>query len=567
MKKTGFFGPILLILLSSAIISMTMVRSGLLYDFGIGFWGPNGHDAIWHLSLINQLKQNIPPLNPVFSSSILKNYHWGFNLLTAIISKITSINPSTLYFQILPIIFALLLGTLSFYLAYKLTRSHRQALIFTFLNYFAGSFGFLYTLATTSSIGGESLFWSMQSSSILLNPPYALSILILLLGFILYFNQKINYKKAFFIGFFFSLLTLTKIYAAIIFGGTLATYIVIQYLTTKKIIKTDLVLLLSFSSFFLLFGYSLGVFSSQSLIVFHPLWFAHTMIESTDKFYLPRLASYRFNLSQNLNLIKLPVFFFIEFVLTLIFIVGNTGIRLFGLSEIVRHLKSNKVITKSTLFLLLFLTLSLLFPLLFIQKGTPWNTIQFFYYFLLILNFFTAAYLSKLFEKSKVLVVIILLLSSTTSFSSLKDYFGFPPPSAIPTSEVKALSFLSTQKPGIILTFPFDKYKKNELKLPTPLPLYLYETTAYVSAFTQMPTFIDDEMNLDITGFNWQDRKNQVTNFYQSTDPITSRGLLINNDISYIYLVNHQNLSLSTIQLGLDLIYNQDNVRIYRVQR
>ena len=66
-----------------------MVRSGLKYDFGLGFWGPNGHDGIWHLSLINQLKQQIPPQNPVFSGTTLSQYHWGFDLLVALISKFT----------------------------------------------------------------------------------------------------------------------------------------------------------------------------------------------------------------------------------------------------------------------------------------------------------------------------------------------------------------------------------------------------------------------------------------------------------------------------------------------
>jgi len=102
-----------IILTSSLILSFTMIKSGLKYDFGLGFWGPNGHDGIWHLSLINQLTQSIPPKNPVFSGTILSQYHWGFDLLVAIISKLTFLSPSILYFQILPPIFAVLIGVLS----------------------------------------------------------------------------------------------------------------------------------------------------------------------------------------------------------------------------------------------------------------------------------------------------------------------------------------------------------------------------------------------------------------------------------------------------------------------
>ena len=32
-----------------------MVKSGLVYDYGMGFWGPNGHDGVWHVSLASSL--------------------------------------------------------------------------------------------------------------------------------------------------------------------------------------------------------------------------------------------------------------------------------------------------------------------------------------------------------------------------------------------------------------------------------------------------------------------------------------------------------------------------------
>ena len=120
----------IIVLLSSILISITMFRSGIKYNFGIGFWGPNGHDAIWHLSLINQLKTNIPPQNPIFSGTILSNYHWGFDFLVALISKLTYLDASLLYFQILPFVFALLIGFLSYKLAFSLTKNHISSLFF-----------------------------------------------------------------------------------------------------------------------------------------------------------------------------------------------------------------------------------------------------------------------------------------------------------------------------------------------------------------------------------------------------------------------------------------------------
>jgi hypothetical protein len=77
---------------------MTMVRSGLTYSFGIGFWGANGHDAIWHLALINSLsKGNF--LMPVFSGWNIQNYHIGFDLLMSWIVRLIKISPQFCIFK------------------------------------------------------------------------------------------------------------------------------------------------------------------------------------------------------------------------------------------------------------------------------------------------------------------------------------------------------------------------------------------------------------------------------------------------------------------------------------
>ena len=133
---------ILLIFFGSIILISTMFRSGLSYPFGVGFWGPNAHDGLWHLSLINQIKLSIPPANPIYSGTLLSNYHWGFDLVVALLSKILFINPFILYFQILPFIFAIFIGFLSYVLSLSITKNKITAFFFVFLNYFAGSFGY-----------------------------------------------------------------------------------------------------------------------------------------------------------------------------------------------------------------------------------------------------------------------------------------------------------------------------------------------------------------------------------------------------------------------------------------
>lgn len=548
------------IVASSVLLSLTMFRSGLNYDFGIGFWGPNGHDAVWHLSLINQLKINVPPANPIFSGYTLSNYHWGYDLVVALISKLIKIYPSILYFQILPIVFAIAIGLLSYKLSRLLTNNHLTSLLFVLFNYFSSSFGWIVTLIKSGQIGGESMFWSMQSASTLLNPPYALSLIILLWGLILWFRHKDSNSIVwgFVIGFILSLLCYVKVYSAILIGLSLSIYFIISFFKSKNISRFNLFVCLSMAVISIIILKSLGVLGSETLIEFKPFWFTRSMIESIDKFYWPKLASFRYNQTNFLITIILELF------LVFIFLVGNLGVRIFGIYKIISKFIKKQIKTEDWLFFPI-LIISFSLPLFFVQKGTAWNTIQFFYYFLFIFNFYLAQYISSIYSNNKIIAILLVILASLGSFGTLKDYFGNPPPSALPTSEVLALNYLKNQPNGNVLTYPYDKYLKNSF--PTPIPLYAYETTAYVSAFSEKPVFLEDEMNLDITGFDWKKRREKSLTFYDTDDKFLARGFLVNNNISYIYLVKDQGFKISEADLQVDQIYSQDDIKIFKVRR
>src|SRR3989344_172374 len=99
-KASELFSIVSIIIVCTITWSLTMVRSGLQYDFGFGFWGPNGHDGVWHIALANNLV-NGSLKNPVFAGEDVKNYHIGFDLLLAFLHKVTTIPVSVLYFQLL----------------------------------------------------------------------------------------------------------------------------------------------------------------------------------------------------------------------------------------------------------------------------------------------------------------------------------------------------------------------------------------------------------------------------------------------------------------------------------
>ncbi|MFA7676101.1 MAG: hypothetical protein WCY28_01695 [Candidatus Shapirobacteria bacterium] len=552
---------VILVLISTFFFCLTMFKSGLKYEYGLGFWGPNGHDAIWHLSLINQLKKQVPPRNPIYSGTLLNNYHWGFDFLVALISNLTKLSSSFLYFQVLPIIFSFLIGFLSYKLAFLVTKNRITSVIFIFLNYFAGSFGWIYTLLKNHQIGGESLFWSMQSVSTLLNPPFALSLILILIGLILWHKNRSSnsIKMAILIGLIFGLLSGIKIYAGILIGLSLSLYWLFNVFSSKKIFGFNFIVCLTMATVSLFILFLLGVLQGNQLLEFKPFWFTSSMIQSIDKFYWPKLASFKFNQSNIL------ISLIIEIGLIFIFIIGNLGLRFLGFFTFLSK-KTKKVLTDFDKLIIFIFLFSLSIPLLFVQKGTAWNTIQFLYYFLFFANLYLAIFLSNLWSKHKILVFVLLFLSSITSIGTLKDYFGNPSPSFLPKPEIEALSFLKQQpRTDSVLTYPYDKYKKE--KMTTPIPLYTYETTAYVSAFSEKTTFLEDEMNLDIIGFNWKKRRLEEEKLFSSTDKSFIDGFLISENIDYIYLVKDQNFALNTSDLQIDEIFNNGQVRIYKVRR
>ena len=206
----------LVVLLFLGVLSqgMTMFRSGLIYDFGMGFWGPNGHDGVWHLALINQVLKGFPPPHPTLSGFKLTNYHYFYDLILALVNKLTFIPIRYLYFQIFPIFLALGIGWLSFLVGFYWKKDFWTGFWLAFFNYFAGSFGFLITLWRTGELGGESQFWSMQSISTLINPPFALSLVVLLAGILLLLRiKKWNTQRIIGLGLLFGILINIKVYA------------------------------------------------------------------------------------------------------------------------------------------------------------------------------------------------------------------------------------------------------------------------------------------------------------------------------------------------------------------
>ncbi len=536
-KALKQYSTVSLILIGSILWSLTMVKSGWLYKYGIGFWGANGHDGIWHLALTNNLNSfNLN--NPVFSEFILKNYHFGFDILLSLIHKITMLPISLLYFQILPPIFAILIGYLTYLFVLEWSKSKKSAFYSVFYVYFGGSAAWL--------LGkGESAFWVQQAISTLINPPFALSLIFMLSGFIF-----LNRKKTFLTVVFFGLLILIKVYAGLLILGGLLVGGIYSYLVDKNkyFIKIFIFSLILSLVIFLPFN-----FNSGSLVVWQPFWFLETMMSYSDRIGWQRFYSAMTTYRMGNIVIKEFLAYALAFA---IFIFGNFWTRIVFLKDILKKLDVSKIIVISIIFA------GIIVPMLFVQSGTPWNTIQFVYY-----SLFFGGILSGITVSSFPIAIasIVLLITVPTTFITLSEvYIPNRPPAKISHAEVEALHFLKDQPDGVVLTYPFDSDKAKEAVNNPPRPLYLYDSTGYVSAYSEKQLFLEDEVNLNIMNYDWQDRRNLILNWYKEPNKELAQKFLSENKIKYVYWLKPQRAMLGESQLGLMKIFENNECIIYR---
>lgn len=549
---------IILIIVGSIVWSLTMIRSGWLYNYGFGFWGPNGHDGVWHIALAESLSRGSLD-NPVFAGSTLQNYHLGFDLLLGLINKITNIPINYLYFQILPLFFALGIGLLVYQFVYNWRRSKAEAFWSTFFVYFSSGFGFIITFLRDRQITGESLFWSQQTISTLVNPPFAMSLIFILAGLI-----AMQRNKKLLAIIFFGLLIQIKAYAAILILSGLFVVVIYQLFTTRYSLYAKVFLGSLFLNLILFFSIKS---EGASVFIWQPFWFLETMMSYSDRLGWDKFYSAMTTYKMGHLWLKAILAYGFAF---LIFIVGNMGLRILGFYYYYKIITKKFKIDWVIIFITTIFVASVVIPLFFVQKGTPWNTIQFFYYYLFSFSILTGIAISQLNKYIKILVVAFAIIGIWTT---LQHYLPPEPQSFISKSELEALSFLKIQSQGVVLTYPFDQYKAKEAIKNPPRPLYLYESTAYVSAFSDKTVFMEDEVNLNIMGYDWKQRRQKVLDFILNLDSKKGKEFLTNNNIKYLYLVKNASpimgeyLKLGSGDLALTKLFENKEAIIFKYEQ
>ncbi len=538
--------------------------SGMFKNGDLVFWSAHGHDAPWHIALMEEFKKGYPFQNPVFAGEKLVNYHFFSDIAPAIISKYLPISDLNLYFRIFPFIYSLFFGAAAYFLTKKITDSRPAAIWATIFSYFAGSFGYV--------IGkGESVFWATQPQSSSGNPPQIVSDFILMAA--LYFLFELLQKKNVKLNFWITTLLVGslaefKVYAVIVFLGALFIAGVWQMIREKK---AQIFLLTVLSGSLAAILYLPNSSGSVGFLIFQPWWYIRTMIVEPSRLNLLDWELRRQTYIADHNWKRV---IFLEGLGFLIFFFGNLGVRFVGLWDFFKFLKVSFKNYFNLIFILI-IPLSVTLPLLFLQKGVASNTSQFLQYFILLMGILAGISTAKLIKTVKiptfqVLIALILIIAMVpTQVGLLKDFYITPqglrqPYAKISAFELQALSFIknNSSQEATVLTPPYDKYPSVAGTTPN---IWNWSDSGYISAFSARRTYFDDHEQVDIMGYDWKGRLDLKEKIFNEKDPKTFVNEVLQTKSQILYFPKAFRPAVDLTKTGLIKNYENSETEVWRI--
>lgn len=532
--------------------------SGIYQDNDLVFWSAHGHDGPWHIALVEEMKKGYPFENPIFAGERLTNYHFFSDILPTMVSLYTPISNLDSYFRLFPFIYSLLLGASVYFLTKKITNSFSASIWAVIFTYFAGSFGYL--------IGkGESVFWATQIQSSSGNPPQIISNFLFLAGiyFVLtYLEQTEKKQKTKY--FLISLIILAVISSFKIYAGFVLLLSLAIVGTWNLVFKKDfrLFVLAFISGLSALAIYLPNSANSASFLIFEPWWYIRTMIVEPSRLNLLdwELRRQTYIVENNWKRV-----IWLEGMGFLIFFFGNLGMRFIGLWELI----------KTNLIFKVAIAISIIMPLLFLQKGVASNTAQFLQYFLLLFGILAGITTANIFSKIKnsalyvILSIFLILLMTPTQVTLIKDFYGSlnnprQPFTKINSSELEALKFIeqNTDQNSIVLTPPYNQYLDQKKQIPE---IWDWFDTSYVSAFSSRRTYFDDYEQVDIMGYDYKPRLKTKEVIFNEKDKTKVKEAILSTNANFIYYPKDLRPQVNLDEIDLTLFYENPKVEVWKV--
>ncbi|MGB4965831.1 MAG: hypothetical protein WBO77_01845 [Microgenomates group bacterium] len=556
--------PLLLLLIIVAFVSymLTIMPSGSEYCFGnscgLFFWGAHGHDAIWHLAIVAASFTDLPFVAPTFPGAQLSGYNFFLDIVIFVFSKL-GIPALITYFKVLPLVWFTLFTALIIKLGRKLHDSSLFVGLLLFFMYFSGSFSYFITLLKDKTIEGSGALLAMQSLLTLTNVQFGFSLCVLLYILIKIKENKSDTRSIFLLSILTALNIALKFYGGVISLFIVGIYFLLQSGKERRLgsFLTRFGLLGAFAALSVLLFYNpFAPTTGGAIMTFKPLATVYPLIEDPNLLYMPDKVNAKYFLENSGKFS--PRLVLIQFQVIALFLLLNFGTRILGLLYILKLLVKRQF---STFHFLITLTIifAMFLNIFFVQKGQWWNTVQFSYYAFFLANIFTASALYELVKRFKrggvIITLFIILLTIPSSIDIFKTFAQFPAHSYIPEQELAALSFLKTQPPGVIFT-PLPNKEISRLATQVPIPLSHMNDSAYIAAFSGKQQYIADEVQLQLTGVDYQER------FKKSLD----WNCEVLKEVDYLYeLTSRPITNLTGCQGSIEQIFQNKTVTVYRV--
>lgn len=421
-------------------------------SLSIGSW--HLHDSLWHLSLVNLGFDSWPLQNPFLAGEPLSNYNFLIDYVIYLLSRL-GVPPLLSFFKILPI-FGALLYVWSVAKFVRLTTSGqlKQNLLAFFL-YFGSSFSYLATLYKGdglyyATLRGFPVVSSITPTTMFLNLQFAFS-LSLVLWIIMIIRDRNRPAKPLFLGILFFALFGLKFYGGVVaflllLGNSLRSIIYRRY-TRSHFLELIVIGVFCLASLAIFYGFS-G--ESSSPFAWAPFALTRLMIDDPLLFYNHSLTLARYYLYENLVGFS-PRLVAIELYSLGLFFIFNFGTRVigifYGLIAIIK-----KRINFDSLLVLILILITALIPVLFVQRGGWYNTMQFLYYGTWLSGLLLAELLYKLSTSKLPGKMFFLALVIIFTLPTLLDQFRYLQAEqvVIGHDELAMLNTLKALPPGVV---------------------------------------------------------------------------------------------------------------------
>lgn len=497
---------IFLAVLIQSIVNITSFISNDQYRL----LGAHSRDSLWHISIINNVIKNIPPENPLFAGVEFTNYHYFIHLFIAGASKITTINVFNLYFQYIPVFLLTQLALTLFILVKEITNRWVGYFAVIFFS-LSSSLYFLVPLIYPQAYLHPGNLWIDEYSTRMVNLQLLSSYLIILtLLVILLKKESFNILQIIIFSFISGALFGFKSQGAIIWLSALS------FLGLINIFRQNLKYLF-LSTGTIIVTFMISIFTTKikhSIFIIEPLWFIKTMFESSTHLNHVDWELKRQTYLNEGNLLRITQLYIDGL---LVFIIFNFGPRLLGFLNLI-NLKNIEKRQKDIILLLLFISLiGIVLPLVVVTAGVAWNSIQFSYYSILSLSILTSILIFRLskinIKLSVITAVLIWLLLLPGVFYTTQAYL----PKEFSKDDIfSAVTNLASKKDGTILAHPN------------------FDNNAFIPSISKKSLYFANDPSLDVQLIDFSERRNNVKEFFETTDQYWQLEFLKANQIKYV---------------------------------